>query len=302
MLNFGRAVLFGLRNGHRNRFGDRMSQSREGEVIARLYVFIFVVTAIAVLTLIARQFELLWPIDDNLPQSDVVSDWKVVTLNLILAQLAQPFAGACGAVVISAAGGGLIHLRTDGWWYLISLTGVVIVSDLYLYCLHRLQHGVPVLWALRSFHHSAEALTFVTGARHLWLDRAIATALLSVIPILVTIPGDLAAVIAIIFFLPNGCAQLNLRLRLGPPVTWLNNPQWHRIHHSVQPEHQHKNFVSLLPIWDILFGTAWIPRSDEYPAAGLVLGEKPGLIDSVVWPVRHYLRGLRIGIPNGGKS
>jgi sterol desaturase/sphingolipid hydroxylase (fatty acid hydroxylase superfamily) len=37
---------------------------------------------------------------------------------------------------------------------------------------------------------------------------------------------------AFIFSLPDSCAHLNVRIPLGPFVTWVNNPQWHRIHHS----------------------------------------------------------------------
>jgi sterol desaturase/sphingolipid hydroxylase (fatty acid hydroxylase superfamily) len=28
-------------------------------------------------------------------------------------------------------------------------------------------------------------------------------------------------------------------------------------------EHRDKNFASFFPIFDILFGTAWVPRRDE---------------------------------------
>jgi sterol desaturase/sphingolipid hydroxylase (fatty acid hydroxylase superfamily) len=77
---------------------------------------------------------------------------------------------------------------------------------------------------------------------------------------------------------------------MGRLITWVNSPQWHRIHHSVHPEHHDKNFAALLPIWDILFGTAWVPKLDEYPATGIIPSEKVGIIDSVVWPFRNYLR------------
>ena len=67
-------------------------------------------------------------------------------------------------------------------------------------------------------------------------------------------------------------------------ITWINSPQWHRIHHSTQPEHVNKNFSGGLPLWDMLFGTAWIPGCNEYPATGLVPGEQVGIIDSIIWP------------------
>jgi hypothetical protein len=46
-------------------------------------------------------------------------------------------------------------------------------------------------------------------------------------------------------------------------------PQYHRIHHSIEPRHQDKNFGNLLTVWDRMFGT--MNRNyDEYPATGVI--------------------------------
>jgi sterol desaturase/sphingolipid hydroxylase (fatty acid hydroxylase superfamily) len=99
----------------------------------------------------------------------------------------------------------------------------VVALDLYKYTFHRLQHAIPFLWAMHSFHHSANAVTFITGARHFWLERVLSDAFLPIMAIL------------------------------------------------------------------FLFGTAWVPRPDEYPATELVPPERVDIINSVIWPVR-YLR------------
>jgi len=49
----------------------------------------------------------------------------------------------------------------------------------------------------------------------------------------------------------------------------LSSPQYHRIHHSLEPQHINKNFAVWFPVWDILVGTAYRPRRGEYPATGL---------------------------------
>jgi sterol desaturase/sphingolipid hydroxylase (fatty acid hydroxylase superfamily) len=262
----------------------------EHQMINHLQLFVFITSILAVLGLVARQIEKKWPIDPDLSHSDILADWKAVGITLVLSALVEPFSAVCAVAIVNAAGGGFIHLRTDGWWYAVSLIGFVLVADLYRYGMHRLSHAVPVLWAMHSFHHSAEALTFVTGARHYWLERAIEGAFFPVLAILFKVPPDMVAVVGFIYFLPDGCAHLNVRFPLGRAITWLNSPQWHRIHHSTQPEHFNRNFASLLPLWDILFGTAWIPHGNEYPATGLVPGEKVGIVDSIIWPFRHYPR------------
>jgi sterol desaturase/sphingolipid hydroxylase (fatty acid hydroxylase superfamily) len=258
---------------------------------------IFIGSVSVALVLIARQFERRWPIDRDLPRFEVISDWKVTGVNVGLSWLVGPLTAMSSTAIVNAAGGGLIHLRSDGWWYGVSLLGFLLISDLYRYTLHRLYHAVPILWAFHSFHHSAEALTFVTGARHHWIDRIMESACFPVLAILFKVPAEILAVSAFINFLPDGCAHLNVRFPLGRAITWVNSPQWHRIHHSTQPEHFNKNFASVLPLWDFVFGTAWIPREDEYPATGLVPGEKCDVLTSIVWPFRHYVRRLCVHLP-----
>ena len=259
---------------------------------------IFVFSVLATIVLVARQLEKRWPIDANISHAEIVADWKATGTNYVLSMLTGPFAALCSAMVAKAAGGGFIHLRTDGVWFAVSLVGFIIVADLYRYISHRLEHAVPFLWSMHSFHHSAEALTFVTGARHYWVEKIIVGGFFPPLSILFDIPPPLLAATVIIYFLPDNCAHLNVRFPLGRFITWFNSPQWHRIHHSTQPEHFNKNFASLLPLWDIVFGTAHIPHPDEYPPTGIVPGEKCGIAASIVWPLRRYLPVVERHVPN----
>jgi sterol desaturase/sphingolipid hydroxylase (fatty acid hydroxylase superfamily) len=254
------------------------------------YVIISMAGALTVL-IIARLLQHKWPIGPNLPHPEVSSDWLATLTNLLLSVPASLLVIPCSTVIIGwFGGGGLIHVRTDGWYYLPALISFVLISDLYRYCLHRLQHKVPFLWAMHSFHHSANALTLVTGARHYWLEKAIFGGFLPLFPILFNVPSDMVTIIALFNFLPDGCAHLNVRFPMGRWITVLNSPQWHRIHHSVQPEHFDKNFAAAFPLWDFVFGTAWIPIPDEYPDTGLAPSESVGVFVSIVWPFRFFLR------------
>jgi sterol desaturase/sphingolipid hydroxylase (fatty acid hydroxylase superfamily) len=233
-----------------------------------------------------RILERRWPIAAT-PASEVIEDWKLVSVNLALSILLAPLATASAGIILSTLGRGWIHLPMLGYWYFVSLLSLVVISDLYSYTYHRLQHAVPFLWAMHSFHHSANALTFVTGARHLWMDRAIGSGVLPVIPILFLIPPDMQLVLSLIHFFPDTCAHLNVRFPMGRMITVLNNPQWHRIHHSALPEHRDKNFASLLPVWDLLFGTARMPKPDEYPVTGFDPPIRVSIVEGVIWPFRH---------------
>jgi sterol desaturase/sphingolipid hydroxylase (fatty acid hydroxylase superfamily) len=262
-------------------------------VINQLLVLFIGANALVLAVAMGRILEKRWPIDAQQDHANIVSDWKVTGANIGMAWLMGPLTGAIAAGIVSGLGGGFIHLRTDGGWYVVSLVGYVIALDLWSYFSHRLEHAVPFLWSMHSLHHSAEAVTFITGGRHYWLERALFGAFLPVLPILFDIPPDVATAGTCIFFLPDTCAHLNVRFPMGRAITWLNSPQWHRIHHSALPEHRDKNFASLLPLWDILFGTAWVPESNEYPCSGIKPHEEVSAIDGIVWPFRRHVRRLR---------
>lgn len=238
----------------------------------------------------ARFIERRWAVGPNMPHPEVIADWKAVLVNLVLFWPAALLAAPITAIIVKTTGYGFIHLPSEGWWYLVSVIGFLLISDLYSYTLHRLQHTIPFLWAMHSFHHSANAITLVTGARHWWLEKVITGSFLPVLVILFAVPPDIAIIVSIIRFAPDGLTHLNIRLPMGRAITWINSPQWHRIHHSVRPEHWDKNFASVFPLWDLLFGTAHIPRPDEYPDTGLSPPEHVDIIDSIIWPFRHLRR------------
>jgi sterol desaturase/sphingolipid hydroxylase (fatty acid hydroxylase superfamily) len=167
------------------------------------------------------------------------------------------------------------------------------------YWLHRLQHSVPFLWSMHSLHHSAEAMTMATGARHYWVEQAIVAAFLPGVAMVFKIPMEILRFMPL-FFIAEYLAHMNMKVRFGALTLVFNNPQFHRIHHSIEPQHRDKNFCKNLPIFDVIFGTAWVPGRDEFPRTGLTPREKPvGLLEGVVWPLRHFpvVRRLLGSIP-----
>jgi sterol desaturase/sphingolipid hydroxylase (fatty acid hydroxylase superfamily) len=256
--------------------------------------FLFIYGSLGAMVMIARQFEKKWPAELNQSSAEVLMDFKIVIANSIMSWLVKPVVAISSVALVNAAGGGLITLHADtGFRFALSLVIFILANDFYSYWTHRLSHVVPPLWALHSLHHSAETLTLITGARHLWLDSAVTIAFFPLVAVLFRTPPEIVTTALFLGFLPNGCAHLNVRLHLGRFSTWINSPQWHRIHHSVQPEHLNKNFAAIFPIWDVIFGTAWVPAANEFPKAGLVPSERPGVIEGIVWPFRNLPIAVR---------
>ena len=128
-----------------------------------------------------------------------------------------------------------------------------------------------------------------TGARHFWLEDPLISAIFPLLGIIFTVPPEMLTPIMLFYFLAgDGMAHLNLRVPFGCFALVLNNPQYHRIHHSVEPQHWNKNFCKLLPLFDLIFGTAWKPGKDEFPATGLADEKASGFLDGFIWPVRSW--------------
>lgn len=227
------------------------------------------------------------PIEPRQSRSDIFLEYRLILTNIVLKRLVAPLSGVLMAMVVNMVGGGFITLRGDGWWFPLSFAIIIFIVEVEGYWIHRLQHSVPFLWSMHSLHHSAEAMTAATGARHYWVEGAILAALLPSAAMLFKFPPEVLRIVPY-FFITEQLAHMNAKVQLGPLTLVLNNPQFHRIHHSVEPQHYDKNFCKNLPIMDIIFGTAWIPAKDEFPRTGLLTKEKPeSVLEGIIWPIRR---------------
>ncbi|MEY2427422.1 MAG: hypothetical protein QOJ40_307 [Verrucomicrobiota bacterium] len=68
--------------------------------------------------------------------------------------------------VVPAECRGLV--RSQSWW--LQAIEVILLSDLFVYWGHRLQHRVGFLWRFHSIHHSAEHLDWLAAHREHPLD------------------------------------------------------------------------------------------------------------------------------------
>ena len=176
---------------------------------------------------------------------------------------------------------GLIDLRFAGCKGLPVTAAAVWVSavtgDFFVYWFHRALHQSNVLWQLHKMHHMDEELEAITLNRQNWIEVFIAALPISA-PMTIIFKFDnldptqlgLAAglfVTAFNMFLTIG--HMNVRLQVGRASVLFCSPQIHRIHHSRLPHHRDKNFAFVFPVWDVLFGTYYVPSWDEFPPTGV---------------------------------
>lgn len=154
------------------------------------------------------------------------------------------------------------------------------VFDLLYYAFHRLQHTSPLLWREHLLHHSEVSLNVTTTLRQHWLEEPLKVFFM-VLPLAVLFEGQpqLTGVILVVVQLWAFYIHANIRLPLGPLGRVISGPQFHRLHHSVLPQHLDRNFAVFFPFIDWMFGTYVHPATGEYPATGLSDGSR---VDSVL--------------------
>lgn len=182
-----------------------------------------------------------------------------------------------------------------GAFAVLALSFLAIAThDFFYYWLHRLQHSSRWLWAQHEVHHSDEHVNVTTSLRFHWLETVLQP-LFILTPVFLLFNPGLGPVLWIAVFpkLMVYFVHLNFPLRFGWFNRVLSSPQSHRIHHSNLPEHMDKNFATMLPLWDILFGTYYHPKKDDWPSTGVTGVKVTSLWQAIIMPFVSWGRMLR---------
>ena len=158
--------------------------------------------------------------------------------------------------------------RVAGW--LAAALGIAMLGNFFYYWMHRAQHRVPLLWRFHKVHHSIEELSATASFHHVAEDLFQFAAVTMPMAILLGVQsGPVPWLVLVIagthaYFIHSSAA-----FNIGPLRYVICDNRFHRIHHSREPTHLGRNFGTSTPLWDVLFGTAYFPRADEWPRVGL---------------------------------
>lgn len=145
----------------------------------------------------------------------------------------------------------------------------LLIYDFFYYWFHRLQH-TRLLWWQHKLHHADHHFSVATAWRVHWLDESLRVFLI-LLPMGLLLEVTLLQAMWMAYITAQFVffAHANLRLSMGLLTPLFVGPQYHRIHHSIRPEHRDRNFAGTFPVWDILFGTYYRPKSWEFPQTGV---------------------------------
>jgi sterol desaturase/sphingolipid hydroxylase (fatty acid hydroxylase superfamily) len=181
-------------------------------------------------------------------------------------------------VVERLGGAGLEHRIVQG-------VLIFVVADLGVYVGHYLGHRVPILWHFHEVHHTAEVMTPVTALRIHPMDDFLGTVFISCLTGatagLLGFDGKLADTGVPLFLGVNmlTVAFYLTAFHLRHSHVWLSygrlgnrifiSPAQHQIHHSRSAAHYDRNFGFTFAVWDLMFGTLYVPQGREQIAFGV---------------------------------
>ena len=211
-------------------------------------------------------------------------------------------------------------------WGTTALATVIMILtlDFCKYWAHRLHHEVAVLWPFHSLHHSAEVMTPLTASRNhpvfLILRSLIYSFVVGTVQafMLFFLMGKIDVLtigtVNAGYFLFNVFGS-NLRhshvwLSYGPVMEHIFiSPAQHHVHHSIDRKHYNKNYGEVFAIWDLMFGTLYVPKGYEKITYGLsdensqrIEQPHQNLRTALLLPFRESWRVLRTSSPSDPES
>ncbi len=177
-----------------------------------------------------------------------------------------------------------------------------ILVDFVQFLGHYLLHRIDFLWEFHKIHHAQEHLGFASTRHFHWFEYLVFKPLLY-IPFGLLGYGVKYYVayylwIGLFFTFLSHC---NIKINWGFMNYIVINPDTHFWHHSKNtPGRFGVNFASVLNIWDLLFGTFYLPK-DKKPQLGVHdIKEIPlGFFGQMIYPFKSLIRKKTSIIPQG---
>ncbi len=140
----------------------------------------------------------------------------------------------------------------------------ILLFDMTTYWAHRFYHEIPILWKFHSIHHSTEHMDWVSGFRgHPFDGTLIVPAIFFLIA--AGFPNEQVGFLAIFQIVFGLFLHANVRFRFKIFHRFIMTPEFHHWHHSNEDDAIWSNYSTFLPLWDMLFGTYFMPKGDRRP-------------------------------------
>ncbi len=166
---------------------------------------------------------------------------------------------------------------------------IYALGDFISYWTHRLFH-TGSWWPFHAVHHSSEELDWL-GSVRVHPVNDLVNKLAQATPLLLLGFNPWVTLSSAVFFTFYAIfLHANVNWDFGPLRSVIATPVFHRWHHSKDREAWDKNFAGLLPFWDILFGTYYMPKGRFPQSFGIEEPMPEGFFGQLWEPFAWLLR------------
>jgi sterol desaturase/sphingolipid hydroxylase (fatty acid hydroxylase superfamily) len=142
----------------------------------------------------------------------------------------------------------------------------LVASDFLLYWIHRGFHR-GALWKYHAIHHAPKDVEWLSAARFHPVNLVLGTAAVDIAFLLAGVSPNIFIVIGPFNIITSCMVHANLNWTFGPLRYVLVSPVFHRWHHS--RDVVGRNFASTFALWDVMFGTYYLPKGEVPKAYGI---------------------------------
>ncbi|HVZ22999.1 MAG TPA: sterol desaturase family protein [Vicinamibacterales bacterium] len=168
---------------------------------------------------------------------------------------------------------------------LVQALEVIVAGDLIGYWMHRLFH-TGRLWPVHAVHHSSRDLDWLSSVRVHPVNDVVMK-LAGAVPFVLAgfAPTVLAGYVPFLTLYAI-LLHANVDWTFGPLRFVIASPVFHRWHHTKEAEAIDKNFSGLLPLWDLMFGTLYLPAGRRPVDFGTREPVPDGFVGQLLYPWR----------------
>ena len=173
-------------------------------------------------------------------------------------------------------------------WLQVAIITVFVSS--FRYWMHRLQHESQFLWKLHAYHHQVTDLKALNTYVSHPIDYALRNVLVYLIVGIVGFAPITIVISAALTFIGGAVQHCGADLKGGILNYGLVTPEVHRWHHSAKVPEGYGyscNYAVDFTVWDMLFGTFYLPKKDGQVLQPERIGHPDGIPDET-----NYLRLL----------
>lgn len=138
----------------------------------------------------------------------------------------------------------------------------LLLLDLIGYWTHRAFHRVRRLWRFHAVHHSSARLDWLAAARAHPVNEIVSRIASGIPLVFLGFDWKVFGAAAPALTLYAVLLHADVPWSFGPLRFVIASPRFHRWHHTSADEGLDKNFAGLFPVWDLLFGTFYMPAHE----------------------------------------